>query len=471
MRVSKKYLQSVLMAFLCLLMWFRQANSTVVESLGYPILLSHGAFALAIILGMVLYGQNALKIVRTTPAFRILFFALFVFVCWFYLSNNLADLALMNSSNWSLSEVFYYDWLLSIAILLISIGVVDGVITSGCGKRFLMLLIIFSSIVSMLLFYLYIFSFAAVLSGDANDGGLFSGGNKMILGKMFFVNIILMTACLRYAVTRSKLIKAALVLGHLIIAIFMVIVSVRTALLAWLLLVLLIALIGLKGTPIRKLAFGLFVFAGIALFVILLCTSFLLAGVVSLGYSPNYFFDIATSPLGVLDEVLSSRYTSALFGISMFMETIGSSVFHAFIGFGNEWSAVLFKGYYGGLVEVAFPSRDLSWYWEQGASYSPHNSIVDILISNGLIGFLIFASILFFVFHSIRNLINKRNKYARVQIDLFLALAIVVIGFFATDVDFSGGKIILHLFFVLFITIVILDKRAAKDLIVNRPRF
>lgn len=467
MRISKKYLQLVLMAFLCFLMWFRQANSTIVESFGYPILISHGAFALAIIVGMIFYGRNSLKIVQTTPTFRMLFYGLFVFVGWFYLSNNLADLTLIKSNNWGLFEVHYYDWLLSLAIIFIAIGIVDKVISSGCEKPFLIWLLILNSIVSAILFYLFIFSISSVLSGDAEDGGLFSGGNKMILGKVFFVNMILMTACLRYVVTQSKLTKVWLNLGHLIITTFIVVVSVRTALLAWLLLVVLIALIDLKGAPIRKLTFKLIVIAGISALALLLSTSFLLAGLVSLGYSPNYLFDIETSPLGVLDEILSSRYSSALFGISMFMETIVSSAFYAIIGFGNEWSSVLFKSYYGQLVDVAFPSRDLTWYWQQGESYSPHDSFVDILISNGLIGFGIFSWILFFVFVSNRKFIKKRNEYVRIQVNLILALAIVVMGFFATDVDFSGGKIILHLFFVLFITSVLLDKRAAKNTIVS----
>ena len=189
---SKEYFQVAMMAFLCFLMWTRQANSSIAVSFGYPIFLSHQIFASSIVVALILYGRNALKMVQTTRTLRRLFFLLFVFVAWLYLSNNLADLALAQSNNWGTFNIQYYDWLISLTIIFISIGVIDNVISHGQGKLFLLLLLIFCSITSVLLFYLYIFSIAEVLSGGAESQDLFSGGNRMIVGKIFFVNMLLM---------------------------------------------------------------------------------------------------------------------------------------------------------------------------------------------------------------------------------------------------------------------------------------
>jgi O-antigen ligase len=177
---------------------------------------------------------------------------------------------------------------------------------------------------------------------------------------------------------------------------------------------------------------------------------------VSIGYSPNIFFNLESSPLKLLDDILSGRYASALFGISFFMQSFNENIYHAVIGFGNEWSNFLYKKYYMQMIGVTFPTIDLS-YFQQGDYYSPHNSFVDILISNGLIGFLLFVSIIMFILLTLRNMIEN-NNLSLVKKYLMLAILVIIVGFFCTDNDFLGGRIILNTFFILFVTSVLVNK-------------
>jgi len=145
-----------------------------------------------------------------------------------------------------------------------------------------------------------------------------------------------------------------------------------------------------------------------------------------------------------LDHFTSSRLSGALFGLLFFFEESLTHPLILFIGYGNYDAALMFKPYYADLTSMWLPKNDLTWFLEQGSGFSPHNSYIDILISNGAIGLSLMLYVVLFVVLRTRFMALKTNDFLLRW--YFAVCFAITVSFFSSDLDFLGGRIILNLF-------------------------
>lgn len=158
----------------------------------------------------------------------------------------------------------------------------------------------------------------------------------------------------------------------------------------------------------------------------------------------------------IFDKITSHRFSAFVLSNLFFIESFNSDFFGAFFGYGNSLGAVIFKSYYVANVNLINPDYSASFFLEQGDLFDPHNSFNSILLNNGVIGVILFLSIIY-VSLSYR-VFSRRIQLTNFSYYLTYICFYLFIFFFMSDSDFYPDKPLFYLFFLFFFHRSLLNK-------------